>query len=242
MFAFITEVDDVLALNAGQGIAAQCSSRFDEQRFSQEMLAHVPDEIKTAIIRAVPKRQAEFIAGRYCALRALYELKRLSNYWVRRNEDRSPLWPDSTVGSISHTTGFAVALAADAKRVLSAGIDIELILSDEQASDLGETILSGFAPCTQALGYGRFVSLVFSAKETVYKALHPVLQEFMEFKDADCVTVDMENQLCTIKFKKPLRHPLLDKQEFNVEFGFNHELVMTRLLILRDSDQLKGKY
>src|SRR5688572_29707947 len=57
---------------------------------------------------AVPKRQAEFRAGRYCAMTALTALDaRFAGCEVGRADSGAPVWPAGIVGSISHSDGMA---------------------------------------------------------------------------------------------------------------------------------------
>ena len=50
----------------------------------------------------VPKRKCEFLSGRICARLAQIELGNSEIFQIRQNEDRSPIWPEDMIGSISH--------------------------------------------------------------------------------------------------------------------------------------------
>src|SRR5699024_2591462 len=64
-----------------------------------------------AIGNALPKRRAEFTAGRWCARQALTELG-LPPTPVERGDHGSPCWPDGVVGSITHCDGYRPAAVA----------------------------------------------------------------------------------------------------------------------------------
>src|SRR5260370_12550496 len=64
-----------------------------------------------ALRYATQKRQREFLAGRWCAEEALQCLGAGSTH-VAMAEDRTPIWPDGVVGSITHTDDFAAAAVA----------------------------------------------------------------------------------------------------------------------------------
>src|SRR5271170_2846494 len=66
----------------------------------------------TYLGRAVPKRVQEFTAGRLCARRALAEFG-IVDFPIKVADDRRPIWPDSMVGSITHTAGFCAAVVAE---------------------------------------------------------------------------------------------------------------------------------
>src|SRR5260221_4179554 len=68
-----------------------------------------------ALRYATQKRQREFLAGRWCAEEALQCLGAGSTH-VAMAEDRTPIWPDGVVGSITDTDDFAtetVGVATD---------------------------------------------------------------------------------------------------------------------------------
>jgi 4'-phosphopantetheinyl transferase EntD len=76
--------------------------------------------------RAVPKRVQEFAAGRLCARRALAEFG-IVDFPLKAADDRQPIWPDSVVGSITHTAGFAGAVVAERRSAAALGIDSEVV-------------------------------------------------------------------------------------------------------------------
>src|SRR5205814_2684364 len=63
------------------------------------------------LIQAVPKRRAEFFAGRLCAMLAIEELCGMAHA-VPVKPDRSPSWPEGLLGSITHTDHRALAVVA----------------------------------------------------------------------------------------------------------------------------------
>lgn len=148
------------------------------------------DFILPEVLRsATPKRQEEFLAGRYCAGEALKQFG-LASYQVGLNEDRSPLWPAGFVGAITHSKDYAAAVVAKAETHLGLGLDSELIMSEERAQKLKEGILTGSELCrTDAT----WVTLVFSAKESIYKALRPLAGEYFGFADAELVEVTRDS-------------------------------------------------
>jgi enterobactin synthetase component D len=137
--------------------------------------------------RAVPKRRAEFAAGRHAASLALARCG--CHEPVTRCANGSPCWPRGFTGSISHGAGLAVAVAARAESYRGLGIDVESLITDEQCLAIADRILDAteFTLLARALP-GRvrsaLLSLGFSAKESLYKCLNPVATEFIEFEDA----------------------------------------------------------
>nr|AFB69894.1 PPTase4 [uncultured bacterium] len=157
---------------------------------------HIP--IPPALERAVPRRQTQFRAGRYCALRAMEALDpRLARHKVERSTTGAPAWPPGITGSITHTDDFASAAVASTAEVASLGIDTERVLSAEQARDVGDVVASSseLQHCHAAgitpLGG---LTLVFSAKESIFKCLHPLVGRMFEFHDVRLVSVDVATQ------------------------------------------------
>ncbi|HEV8246649.1 MAG TPA: 4'-phosphopantetheinyl transferase superfamily protein [Polyangiaceae bacterium] len=144
--------------------------------------------------RFARKRRAEYLAGRCAASRALSELGIGSR--VGRAMDGLPAWPPGVVGSITHGAGVACAAVALADRYRALGIDIERVLEDAESSELWPSIahtdelllLKSALPYTRL---GQRLSVLFSAKESLFKALFPLTHEFLEFCDVRLVSVGM---------------------------------------------------
>lgn len=139
-------------------------------------------------VRGVAKRQGEYLAGRLCAREALREL--CGQPWVPgRDEDGVPIWPDGTVGSITHGAGQAAAMVASRREWQGLGIDLEKQLSAERAAKLAGEILTA-AELQRAEGldpqaFARLVTLTFSLKESLFKALYPLVLKRFYFHDAE---------------------------------------------------------
>jgi 4'-phosphopantetheinyl transferase EntD len=138
------------------------------------------------IAAAMPARRREFTAGRACARTALEELGH-QDWSLLPGPRREPLWPDGVVGSISHCPGLAVAVAARSADTLAIGIDVETdaplpanVVRSVMDTDEAQAIerLAAQDPTTP---WGR---LLFSAKETVYKAWYPLRHEWLGFEEA----------------------------------------------------------
>ncbi|MEH7829983.1 4'-phosphopantetheinyl transferase family protein [Gemmobacter denitrificans] len=138
--------------------------------------ATLPDVLRNA----VPKRQREFLAGRICAalaLRAAGLPERLGQ------QDRAPVWPAGAAGSISHSDSRVVAAVSRDHAAL--GVDCEIIMPDDQARALAPMILTpgeaALRPGT--LDFAAFLTLIFSAKEALYKAISARQSRVLEFHD-----------------------------------------------------------
>lgn len=139
------------------------------------------------------KRKLEFLSGRLCARRAIRSLCN-SDTHVGAADDRSPQWPTGIIGSISHTSCFATAAVASSFSLRSIGVDSETIVE----RDVAEIIRNDCLTSTERDYFSRLhfcstvelLTLAFSAKEAVYKALYPLTRQFLEFQDIELKEFD----------------------------------------------------
>ena len=115
-------------------------------------------------------------------------------------EDRAPIWPDGVVGSITHTGDFAAAAVAWAADIAALGIDSEQIIDPAAARDIADICMVDEATLFKA-AHGRsfceFCTLVFSAKESVFKCLFPLTRKFLEFSDVRITSIDWHRKYFT---------------------------------------------
>lgn len=163
------------------------SCHFDPQHW------HADDFARSGIapVAGARKRQTEHLAGRLCARQALLQLNGCMAA-PAVGSDRAPCWPAGVVGSITHGNGWAAAVVATSSDYLGLGLDVENWLSDERAARLAAEILSPAE--LQHLGrlssaqQATHVSLSFSLKESLFKALYPLVQRRFYFHDAQLLS------------------------------------------------------
>ncbi|PAV27243.1 4'-phosphopantetheinyl transferase [Tamilnaduibacter salinus] len=157
-----------------------------------------------SILNAQPKRRTDFLAGRLCAREALTSLGGPVACPDQR-EDGAPAWPDGFTGSISHTDGLATAIAGLSEYWMGLGMDLEPMIGDERARRLAPRLLT---PDERARfrnrleqAPGALVTTVFSFKESLFKALHPVTGQRFYFQDAELMDTPNRDKttlrLCT---------------------------------------------
>lgn len=191
-YGYDTESRIVDSPNIVPSVARQVSIRIDEMApFSAAFeRIELPDDLHSA----VPKRQAQFRAGRFCALKALEALdpqRRIRA--LPRSRNGAPCWPHGVTGSITHTDDFASAAVARTCDALAIGIDSEPIMADAQARRVMMVVAwpSELAHA-RAAGFSRLeaLTLVFSAKESLFKCLHPLVGRMFDYHDVRIVGVD----------------------------------------------------
>jgi enterobactin synthetase component D len=149
-------------------------------------------QVEGVPVRAVAKRRAEFLTGRFAARAALAVLGVES--MPGRNEDGSPRWPAQISGSITHGAERAFCAVARQSDVRSLGIDVERVMGPETKAELAARICNTAE--LEVLGRGlrapehHLVSLAFSAKESLYKCLYPLVGRYMDFGAARVVAAE----------------------------------------------------
>lgn len=172
-----------------------------------------PQEQRLLSEHAVEKRRREFLMGRTAARLALQQLGISSPPPILRGSKREPLWPDAVVGSITHAGDYAVSAVAYCRDVLAIGIDIEKVKAD-RAGEIARSIADEeeqlwIRQDTELLAQRTL--LVFSAKESIFKALYPLCLVFLDYSAVSLVPVglhkfraDLSKQSRTIVDQHPL--------------------------------------
>lgn len=129
---------------------------------------------RRCVTGAVARRRKEFFAGRSLARVAMQRLS-LPPVAIPRNSSGSPKWPSGMIGSITHNKKWVAVAVARRDPVEALGIDLET--AGDVTADLRDMIRT-YEDCAQLDD-----TVLFTAKEAVYKAVHPIRGEFLEFSD-----------------------------------------------------------
>ena len=156
-------------------------------------LAHdlVPALVPQELQRAGASRQLGHLGGRLCAEAAMAAVggRRIG---IAIGEAGAPRWPADLVGSISHTRGGAWACVGPRSTWSMVGIDSERIADADGTRSIVELCCTveerrrWFPQAPDPL----LATLLFSAKESVYKAIHPTVRRFVEFDEVELVALD----------------------------------------------------
>jgi 4'-phosphopantetheinyl transferase EntD len=141
--------------------------------------------------KAVHKRRAEFTTARWCARQAMVSLGR-PPVPILSGSRGEPQWPAGLVGSITHCAGYRGAVVGETGRVTTVGIDAEpnepLNSGILEAVTVPEEVhrIEGLCRIRLEVNWDR---LLFSAKESIYKAWYPLTGRWLDFQDAS-LTID----------------------------------------------------
>ncbi|NRB57485.1 MAG: 4'-phosphopantetheinyl transferase superfamily protein [Salinicola sp.] len=163
----------------------------------------LPDRLTTA----AAKRRAEFLAGRLSARHALAELTG-SLATPAQDAEQLPRWPAGTVGSITHSRGLAAAVVAGQEACRGIGLDAEVEMTAERARRLAPQILvaSERAWFDHLPGerQGEFLTVAFSLKESLFKALYPLVRRRFYFPHARVTAWDADGGTVAIELLETL--------------------------------------
>jgi 4'-phosphopantetheinyl transferase EntD len=162
-----------------------------------------PEE-EAALGRAMDKRRREFTTARACARAALATLG-LPPVPIVPGLRGAPQWPTGIVGSMTHCAGYRAAVVARVQDVLTLGLDAE---PDDR---LPEGVLDTIATADERAGLCALASaapepcwdrLLFSAKESVYKAWFPLTLRSLGFEEA-AITINPADGTFTARLLVP---------------------------------------
>jgi 4'-phosphopantetheinyl transferase EntD len=141
-----------------------------------------PEESQ-CIGNAVQSRREQFSAGRWLARHAWAELGQ-APVALLNDERRAPIWPSGIVGTITHTQSWCAVAVARQSEISGIGADVEaatpldVSLWERVCRPEEREILLGHPAELRGL----LAKAVFSAKESIYKALFPQVRLFLDFQ------------------------------------------------------------
>lgn len=159
-----------------------------------------PQEANLLPVRVRLKRKREFTLGRSAAHRALKGLGFENPPPVLQGPGREPLWPEGIVGSITHSGDFAAVVVTRCEFASGVGIDLQ-DLRQRMRYDISKRVCN-----EDELGWVNQIPekkntrllLLFSAKESVYKALYPVCKRRIGFHDVNIEWNVDENEFLAV--------------------------------------------
>ncbi|PCJ16735.1 MAG: hypothetical protein COB02_15295 [Candidatus Cloacimonadota bacterium] len=205
------------------------SDSYDYQYFLNLNL-HLPDKSDSW----ASKRKRDYLVGRFCAREAFKQVSVFdtSHFQLIKNEDGTSNWPTGFCGSITHTKDYACAVIAQSNKILSIGIDCEYKIKDKTfqrvkksiASDSEINIVNKFTQDEQLA-----LTLIFSAKESVYKAVFPLVKTFFYF---EAFQIDTINQNYIEGFlTKDLNQNFSMGKKVKIQYKITNQRVNTLVLI-----------
>jgi len=227
--------DQVCSINLPATIiknAKLISCDFDITKYHSGLFSIYGIYMPLSIQKSVIKRQAEFLAGRYVAKRAL-ALLGINNREIGIGENRSPIWPTSVCASISHTNNSAICLAADSEYYQFLGCDIEPIISKKTRMEIIDSIINQTEKkllLNTYLDPNVIFTVFFSAKESLFKALYPSVREYFDFSVAQIELIDIKNKKFEIRLIQTIHFTLTKGTIFYGHYVVSDDVVTTFIM------------
>jgi 4'-phosphopantetheinyl transferase EntD len=205
------------------------------EAFDDVLDAPLFPEEEATVRQAVDKRRREFATTRRCARAALAQLG-VPAVAILPGDRGAPQWPAGIVGSMTHCRGYRAAAVARAEHLITIGLDaepddalpggvLEVVASPGEQARISELAAAFPGPAWDRL--------LFSAKESVYKAWFPVTQQWLGFDGAD-ITIHPTDGTFTARLLVP--GPVLDGGRltgFTGRWLARNELIATAIAVPR---------
>lgn len=210
------------------------SCHFDLEHYHDALFGQFGITLPFELTSAVAKRRCEYLAGRLLYKQLLQQTGQA--YQPLLSSDcGAPLWPTGLTGSISHTDGIAICCLCPLTDYRSVGIDVENHLTAQTCTDIEQMILQPnekqYLQQWPESDYTRLVSLVFSAKESLYKALFPDVGRFFGFEDAAIISIAQDSQQFTLRLNTRLNQLHDAGQEYHGHYRWQNEQVISLITL-----------
>ena len=132
-------------------------------------------------------RKEHYRSGRICAGEVLSKLGTLGQPVLRDPQTREPLWPEGISGAITHSGKWAAAAAGKTSDVSGIGIDLEDLERQVDSKISRHVCIPEEQKWLQECGEDfleQNLKIIFSAKESIFKAFFPYTRTYLHFHDA----------------------------------------------------------
>lgn len=210
-----------------QGLA--CAA-FDQQTFRPELFEQFSIPCPRSIQAASAKRQAEYLASRWL-VREIFSHYGVQDFMLRKSVDRSPQWPKGFSGSLSHCCGQIFLVTDPCGRL--AGNDTEHWVSPQVADEITPLLMTAQDQRlldTFAQEHAQKVTLLFSLKESLYKALWPQVRCEMDFSDAELIAANFDKGTAVLQLTRNIAEGWPAGANFHFSFVLGEQRVFSWLL------------
>ncbi|MBF0443058.1 MAG: 4'-phosphopantetheinyl transferase superfamily protein [Oligoflexales bacterium] len=214
------------------------SVEFMSEGYHDGLFAEYGVPFPATLGKAIDKRRLDFLAGRFCVKQALKSIGYDPFFEVRSLEDRSPVWPEGFIGSITHTRGFASAVIASGNELFGVGIDTEILIREDTVEKIWKTILSDaetftFSAYSAEISKAGLLTLSFSAKESIYKCFYPRVKKFFGFNGVELIDIRFDDRSFVYRMTSSFPDPVFKNYENKGYFEISGHYYHTGVEVLR---------
>ncbi|MFC0821281.1 4'-phosphopantetheinyl transferase family protein [Moraxella marmotae] len=184
------------------------------------------------------KRKRDYFFSRKCAKTLLMLMGcREHRIKLHNKADGQIMWPFGFIGSISHTQGCAMACIGLKNTTHYLGVDIERPMEQSVTTQIFALI----SHCSQADALQAYCSqlrlpanivttIIFSAKESFFKAIYPIDNRLFNFSDIKVVKITNKTVFLKLSIQGhsmhkhiiPVHYAISEDFIYTVTFGMNH--------------------
>ena len=182
-------------------------------------------------------RKEHYRSGRICAGEVLSKLGTIGEPVLRDPQTREPLWPEGISGAITHSGNWAAAAAGKTSDVSGIGIDLEDLERQVDSRISRHVCIPEEEKWLQECGEDcleQNLKIIFSAKESIFKAFFPYTRTYLHFHDARIL---MEQTL----FQNSKYDSLSVKEKNSNPAKFEFEYLMLNEKVIRQTGISEGK-
>ncbi|MEG3131307.1 4'-phosphopantetheinyl transferase superfamily protein [Pantoea cypripedii] len=209
----------------GDPLLAWC--QFDQQHWQAELHQRWQLPLPAALEKAVMKRKSEHLASRWLA-RAVMSQFGVADFLLLSAPDRSPCWPAGVQASLSHSQNQVVMAAT--REPLCVGVDVEQVMAARTAQETADMLMNAQERALLqqlALPFATGATLLFSLKESVYKALWPQLHQPMEFLQAELIQLDLTTHTARLRLTQDFSAQFNRQTLLQARFSQSEQRVVT---------------
>ena len=113
------------------------------------------------------------------------------------------------------------------------GIDLEHIVDITFVQESAQLILTQSEQTlwqrekTMFISFREYLTLIFSLKESLYKAVYPITQSYIDFLEVAVVRIDIEKQIAIFKFDEKIQKNHGLYTEYQGFWNFKDDYVVT---------------
>lgn len=214
---------------------ATLACQFDAASYSDHLFGSHHVALPPGATGWIAKRRAGFLAGRIAA-RGAMALLGLSPDQVPIGPGGAPCWPDDVTGSITHSDNTAVCSVARRDQLAALGLDLETVMSAQVATQISGGIVSSAEAALLRrlpLPFEQALTIAFSAKESLYKALYPDVRSFFDFDAAELCALDPAAHTFTLRLTRTLSQRWIIGLPLSGHYQPRANTILTQIALLR---------
>lgn len=186
-----------------------------------------PDYLK----QAKQQRLNEFYAGRIATEAILVEVLNCRQP-ITSMTATLPIWPQGVKGSISHAKNKLLVVISTQVEYL--GVDVEYIMPADVAEKMADLILTRpeqdlyISEGMQYLSFAEYLTLLFSLKESLYKAIYPQTQHYIDFLQAQLIDINLQHKTAIFQLSAEIKQHYHLRESYHAVWELHADHVVTR--------------